>query len=101
MLVIQDGSARLDTNYLLQTDDTPPAFIAVKMNGWRTGDAETSAKLSDPKLEPIVRPMEYCLRLYIHLETGEPHYRFLNTGMRIASGARTGNEGKINNQEQI
>ncbi|KAK6607532.1 hypothetical protein H4I96_03767 [Botrytis cinerea] len=32
-LIIPDGSARLETNYLLQTHDDPPAHIAIK-NAW-------------------------------------------------------------------
>jgi hypothetical protein len=92
-LIIPDGSARLETNYLLQTHDNPPAHISIKTHGWRTGPPEILAQLADPKLADLVDPNSYKFRLFIEMETGDERYRDrVNCGMWVGSGMRKGAE---------
>ncbi|KAF5873204.1 uncharacterized protein Bfra_008483 [Botrytis fragariae] len=92
-LIIPDGSARLETNYLLQTHDDPPAHIAIKTHGWRTGPTEVLAQLADPALADQVDPNSYKFRLFIEMETGDERYcSKVNCGMWVGSGMRKGAE---------
>ncbi|THV47206.1 hypothetical protein BGAL_0328g00190 [Botrytis galanthina] len=92
-LIIPDGSARLETNYLLQTHDDPPAHIAIKTHGWRTGPPEVLAQLADPALADQVDPNSYKFRLFIEMETGDERYSSrVNCGMWVGSGMRMGAE---------
>ncbi|TGO23544.1 hypothetical protein BPAE_0129g00280 [Botrytis paeoniae] len=92
-LIIPDGSARLETNYLLQTHDDPPAHIAIKTHGWRTGPPEVLAQLADPALADQVDPNSYKFRLFIEMETGDERYSSrVNCGMWVGSGMRKGAE---------
>ncbi|TVY32979.1 UPF0311 protein [Lachnellula occidentalis] len=92
-IIIPDGSARLETNYLLETYDKPPAHIAIKTHGWRTGPPEVLAQLADPKLADKVDPDSYKFRLFIEMETGDKRYRDkVNCGMWVGSGVRKGAE---------
>ncbi|KAB8345942.1 hypothetical protein FH972_022994 [Carpinus fangiana] len=99
-LVTEELSTFLETNYLLKTDDTDPAYITVKTTGWRTGDKETLQKLLDPQLANEVSPHDYKFRLYVRMESGDARYSFVNTSMWIASAARYGSEGKLFAQSQ-
>lgn len=92
-LVTSDLSTRVETSYLLKTDDQTPAYIVAKTQGWRTGPRETLEKLFDPELARTVPAKEYSFRLYVSLETGDERYGFLNQAMWIGSGARHGSEG--------
>ncbi|PQE07226.1 Outer membrane beta-barrel protein [Rutstroemia sp. NJR-2017a BVV2] len=92
-LVIADGSARLETNYLLQTHDTPPAYIVIKTKGWRTGPPEILAQLADPEKAENVDPNSYKFRLFVEMETGDERYADkVNCGMWVGSGMRKGAE---------
>ncbi|CAD6445559.1 a373e203-22aa-4f8e-a5a2-97250dee7a42 [Sclerotinia trifoliorum] len=92
-LIIPDGSARLETNYLLQTHDDPPAYIAIKTHGWRTGPPEILAQLADPVLADQVDPNSYKFRIFIEMETGDERYSGkVNCGMWVGSGMRKGAE---------
>ncbi|CAL3964409.1 unnamed protein product [Diplocarpon coronariae] len=92
-LIIGDGSAHLDTNYILQTSDNSPAHIVIKTNGWRTGSPEVLAKLADPEQADSLDPSSYKFRLFIEMETGDERYRnTVNCGMWIGSGMRKGAE---------
>lgn len=93
-LVAPDLSTHLDSSYLLQTHDHPPAYISVRNEGWRVGPRDTLEKLDDPSQADEVDPKSYSFRLYIHMETGDSRYLHLNTGMWIGSGIRRGTEGK-------
>lgn len=53
-------------------------------------------KLDDPAVADEVDPKSYSFRLYIHMETGDPRYLHLNTGMWVGSGIRRGTESKWN-----
>ena len=92
-LVAPDLSTHLDSTYLLQTHDHPPAYISVRNEGWRVGPRDTLEKLDDPTQADEVDPKTYSFRLYIHMETGDSRYLHLNTGMWIGSGIRRGTEG--------
>lgn len=89
-VVTPELSTKIDTQYLLKTDDSEPAYITVHTEGWRTGDPEVLAKLFDPTQADSVSPNAYSFRLYVHLETGDSRYKHLCTGMWVASGARLG-----------
>ena len=91
-LVVKDLATQVSANYLLQTSDEPPAFIAVKTSGWRTGSKDVLEKLNDPMSADQVNPNTYKFRLYIELETGDERYAFVNTCMWVASGCRRGAE---------
>ncbi|KAH8590592.1 hypothetical protein B0O99DRAFT_301677 [Bisporella sp. PMI_857] len=90
---ISDGSMRMETSYLLQTNDNPPAYITIKTCGWRTGPPEILQMLADPKVADGVDPNRYKMRLFIEMETGDERYKDkLNCGMWIGSGMRKGAE---------
>ncbi|KAL8853800.1 MAG: hypothetical protein Q9221_001443 [Calogaya cf. arnoldii] len=91
-LIAPDLSTHIDANYLLQTHDHPPAFIAVKMDGWRVGPRDVLEKLEDPSQIDEVDPKTYSFRVNVHMETGDARYLILNTGMWVASGVRRGTE---------
>jgi hypothetical protein len=90
---VADLSTRVETNYLLQTHDNPPAFIVAKTHGWRTGPPDVLANLLDPEKADTVDPASYIFRLFIDLETGDERYRQkVNCGMWVGSGMRKGAE---------
>lgn len=89
----QDLSTHIEAHCLLTTHDHPPAFISVKTDGWRVGPRDILEKLEDPAQADEVDPKSYSFRLYVHMETGDPRYLHLNTGMWIGSGIRRGTEG--------
>jgi hypothetical protein len=92
-LVIADGSSRLETSYLLQTHDTPPAYIVIKTKGWRTGPPEVLAQLTDPEKADNVDPNSYKFRIFVEMETGDERYADkVNCGMWVGSGMRKGAE---------
>lgn len=77
---------------MLQTADDPPAFIAVKTNGWLTGARDVVEKLGDPAMADGINPTSYKYRVNLGMETGDERYTFLNTLMWVASGCRRGHE---------
>ena len=89
----RDFSTQLAANYLLQTNDEPPAFISVKTSGWRTGPPEILEKLQDPAQADGVNPTSYKFRLNLELESGDDRYSFVNTLLWIGSGCCRGMEG--------
>ncbi|KAL9105028.1 MAG: hypothetical protein Q9163_000125, partial [Psora crenata] len=94
-LVAPDLSTHIDSNYLLATHDHPPAYIAVKNDGWRVGPRDVLEKLDNPAEADEVDPKTYSFRVYISMETGDPRYLHLNTGMWIGSAIRKGTEGNV------
>ncbi len=92
-IVIKDLATRLETNYLLQTTEEPPAFIRVKTEGWRTGPRDVLEKLADPAQADSVNPNNYKFRLTVSMETGDERYAWVNTTMWVGSGCRRGAEG--------
>lgn len=84
---MQNGSARIETSYLLQTCDEMPAFIVIKMQGWHIGPAHVLKASADPQLVTPPDPQEYSFRLFINLETGDSRYADeINYGMWVGSG---------------
>jgi len=92
--VLPDLAAKLDTNYLLKTNDATPAYICIKTNGWRTGPRDVLEALADPERADTVDPTTYSFRIYISMETGDERYAFLNTAMWIGSGIRQSAKGR-------
>lgn len=95
-LVVKDLATCVSANYLLQTNDEPPAFICVKTSGWRTGSKDVLERLQDPAEADGVNPNSYRFRLNVELETGDERYGFVNTLMWVGSGCRRGAESKTN-----
>lgn len=58
------------------------------------GPREILEKLDDPSRADEVDPKTYSYRMYIHMETGDPRYLHLNTGMWIGSAIKRGTESK-------
>lgn len=69
----------------------------MKTDGWRVGPRDILEKLEDAAQADEVDPKSYSFRLYVHMETGDPRYLHLNTGMWVASGIRRGTESKDGN----
>jgi len=61
------GPFKLEFDYLLKTNDEPPAYILVKQSGWE---------------------VNYIGRTNYVLETGDSRYSFVNTG--VWTGVETG-----------
>lgn len=89
----KDFATSIDSRFLIQTSDDPPAMIVVKMKGWWTGPRDTMEKVSSEPEEADRTPAtSYKFRLNIELETGDDRYANLNTGMWLGSGSRRANE---------
>ena len=87
-LVAHDLSTHVDSNFILQTHDQPPAYITVSCQGWRVGPPEILESLSDTTKVDSVDPKSYSFRTYLQMETGHPRYLHLNTGMWVGSGIK-------------
>jgi len=76
----------MDSTYLLETHDNPPAHIVMKTHGWRTETPQTQGlDLSDAR--------NYSFRLFVEMETGDQRYMDkVNCGMWVGSGIRKGAE---------
>ena len=85
-------AAKLDTRYLLKSNDTAPAYIQIRTQGWRTGPRDVLARLGDPATADAVDPADYKFRLYIYMETPDERYNWVNTTMWVASGMRLGSQ---------
>lgn len=94
--MVKDLATQMSANYLLQTNDEPPAFITAKTSGWMTGSKDILEKLQDPAQADGANPSTYKFRLNIELETGDERYAFVNTLMWVGSGCRRGAEGEQN-----
>jgi hypothetical protein len=86
--VAQDLSTHVESNFILQTHDHPPAYVTVRCEGWRVGPRETLEKMQDPAHVDSLDPKQYSYRTYLHMETGDSRYLHLNTGMWIGSGIK-------------
>ncbi|EXJ86427.1 hypothetical protein A1O3_03378 [Capronia epimyces CBS 606.96] len=91
-LVVKDLATRIDADYLLQTNDDPPAYITARSKGWRTGAKEVLERLNDPSLADTLSANQYKFRISVELETGDERYAFLNTCLWMGSGCRRANE---------
>ncbi|GAA3303891.1 DUF3237 domain-containing protein [Dactylosporangium vinaceum] len=82
-LVLADGTALIDTRYLLRTDDG--ALVYIRTRGFRHGPPDVLARLAagDP-----VDPADYYFRLSLHFETAAPAYAWLGRTVAVASARR-------------
>jgi len=82
-LVRADGVAELDARYTLETVDR--SLIYVRNFGYRHGPADVMRRLmaGDP-----VDPSLYYMRTTPRFESGAERYRWLNSLICVASGAR-------------
>ena len=89
---MKELATSIEANYLLQTADDQPAYIAVKTSGWLTGPKEVLEKVADPTTADSINPNNYKYRINVSMETGDERYASVNTGMWIGSGCRRGSE---------
>ncbi|KAI3326909.1 hypothetical protein HD806DRAFT_531505 [Xylariaceae sp. AK1471] len=84
---------RMETMYLLETNDAESAHIEIRTRGFRTGPKDVLEALQDPAKADIVDPSMYTFRLVVTMETGDPRYSAaVNQGMWVGSGMRKGAE---------
>lgn len=89
----KDFTTSLNSQFLMQTNDDPPAMIIVKMRGWWTGPKDVMEKMhTDPEEADTIPASQYKFRANIELETGDDRYPQLSTGMWLGSGSRRANE---------
>jgi len=81
--VFADGTAELDTRYALETDDG--AVIEVINYGLRHGPPQVMARVAAGE---DVDPSDYYMRTHCRLETGDPHYDWVNKSLFIGRGGR-------------
>ncbi|KAI0522185.1 hypothetical protein F5B22DRAFT_462891 [Xylaria bambusicola] len=82
---------KMETMYLLKTNDADPAYIEIRTRGFRTGPKEVLQALQDPVRADSVDPSTYSFRLSVAMETGDARYApIVNQGMWIGSGMRKG-----------
>ncbi|KAL1960519.1 hypothetical protein VTO42DRAFT_7818 [Malbranchea cinnamomea] len=91
-VVVKELATSVKARYLLQTADDPPAYIAVKSNGWLTGARDVLEKVADPNQADSINPSTYKYRLTLTMETGDDRYAFVNTVMWVGSGCRRASE---------
>jgi hypothetical protein len=78
-----DGAARLDARYTLETDSG--ALVQVRSQGLRHGPSDVLARLAAGE---AVDPAHYYFRTVLRFETGAPDLDWLNRVIAIARGAR-------------
>ncbi|KAI0179601.1 hypothetical protein GGR52DRAFT_313417 [Hypoxylon sp. FL1284] len=82
---------RMETAYLLKTDDDEPAYIEVRTRGFRTGPKDILEALQDASKADSINPSSYKFRLFATMETGDARYASkVNYGMWVGSGMRKG-----------
>ena len=85
-VVTSDGTAIIDTRYLLKTNDG--ALIYLQTKGYRYGPPEVLARVGKGE---VVDPKEYYFRVYMQFETAAPQYAWLNRAMAVGFAMRLGN----------
>jgi hypothetical protein len=85
-VVTKEGTAIIDTRYLLETDDA--ALIYLQTRGYRHGPAEVLARIAKGE---IVDADLYYFKVTMQFETSHPKYQYLNKYICIASAMRLGN----------
>jgi hypothetical protein len=78
-----DGAARLDARYTLETDGG--VLVQVRSEGLRHGPPDVLARLAAGE---AVDPGRYYFRTVLRFETGAPDLDWLNRVIAIARGAR-------------
>lgn len=93
VITYPDLTDDLVTSYLLQTNDSPPAFITIKSKGFRSGPFEVLQALQNPQTAAGVDPNTFKSRLIITMQTGDERYKEkVNYGLWIGSGLKVGKE---------
>lgn len=82
--VTADGTAVIDTRYVLRTDDGAPIIIATE--GFRRGAPDVLARL---RQGADVAPDEYYFRVRVSFDCGDDRYAWLRNSVFIASAIRT------------
>ncbi|KAK5944940.1 hypothetical protein PMZ80_002143 [Knufia obscura] len=89
----KDFTTSSSSQFLIQTNDDPPAMIIVRGRGWLTGPRDVMEKVhNEPEEADTVPASSYKYRVTIELETGDERYGFLSTGIWLGSGSRRANE---------
>lgn len=81
--VFEDGSAELDTRYMIETADG--AVIDIRNFGYRHGPPDVLAALARGE---AVDPKAYYMRTTPRFETGDPRYAWLNRLIAVGTGER-------------
>jgi hypothetical protein len=76
-----DGAARLDARYTLETD----GGALVQVQGLRHGPPEVRPRLA---VGEAVDPGNYCFRTVLRFEAGAPDLDWINRVIAVAGGAR-------------
>lgn len=88
-VIHKDFTTSLEAQFLIQTNDEPPAMLVCKYHGWWTGPRDTMEKIcASPEEADIVAASQYRFRANVELETGDERYSFLSHSMWLASGCR-------------
>lgn len=82
-LVAPDGTAVIDTRYMMRTHDG--ALVVIATQGFRHGPPEVLARIAAG--EPV-DPAEYYFRVTARLESGAPAYAWLNHTVFVAAASR-------------
>ena len=82
-VVTADGTAIIDTRYLLQMDDD--SLVYLQTRGFRHGPAAALEALAAGR---AVDPQDYSFQIHLHFETASPTYGWLNRAIAVGSAIR-------------
>ncbi|MBO0754874.1 MAG: DUF3237 domain-containing protein [Actinobacteria bacterium] len=82
-IVTADGTAIIDTRYLLRLDDG--SLVYLQTRGYRHGPADVLAELAKGAK---VDPAKYYFRVYLQFETSSSSYDWLNRTLAVGYAAR-------------
>jgi hypothetical protein len=82
-IVTADGTAIIDTRYLLKLDDGTLAYLQTR--GYRHGPSDVVAELAKGA---EVDPTKYYFRVYLQFETSSSSYGWLNRTLAIGYAMR-------------
>ncbi|KAL4860927.1 hypothetical protein BDV12DRAFT_180946 [Aspergillus spectabilis] len=88
MLVEENETTHVNTNYVIKSDDG--AYIYIRTEGTRSGPPEVLKALMEGG---EVGPSQYWFHLYIKLETGNEKYKWMNN--RVIVGRATRVKGEV------
>jgi len=82
-IVTADGTAIIDTRYLLKLDDGSLAYLQTR--GYRHGPPDVMAELAKGAK---VDPAKYYFRVHLQFETSSSSYRWLNRTLAVGYAMR-------------
>ncbi|OJJ37919.1 hypothetical protein ASPWEDRAFT_171371 [Aspergillus wentii DTO 134E9] len=88
MLVEDDQTTHVNTNYVIKSDDG--AYLYIRTEGTRSGPPEVLKALMEGD---GVDPNSYWFHLHIKIETGHEKYRWMNN--RVIVGRATRAKGEV------